>query len=130
MALKRTVLVRHAPPPQGDTMLRDALKPPFIFLLLLCAPALSAQGQGEERYYLYEFTELGTASTEKNLGELLSGFHPDVHVSIDRPSHRLKLRSTVDIPAAEVIALAAQIGVQLAPVGPMTVAPTEATTTW
>ncbi len=82
-------------------------------VLSTCLCICSAQEVGGERYYLFQTTGISTPQREKQLTELLRGFDGEMVVSIDRPTQRLKLLTTVVLDGAELITMAGQIGVSL-----------------
>lgn len=91
----------------------------FRFSALLASVCIAAslsgvhaQG-GEERYYLYQASGISTPQREKELTELLRGFDGEMVVSLDAPTQRLKLVTTMPLNETEVISLAGQVGVDL-----------------
>lgn len=82
-------------------------------LLSACIGICRAQGEIGERYYLYQATGITTPQREKQLTELLRGFDGEMIVSLDPPTQRLKLLTTVVLDENEMIAMAAQVGISL-----------------
>lgn len=82
-------------------------------LISACIGICRAQGDGGERYYLYQTAGIASPQHEKQLSELLHGFDSEMVVSLDEPTQRLKLVTTVVLNETEVIAVAGQVGVSL-----------------
>ncbi|MBK6343405.1 MAG: hypothetical protein IPF41_12665 [Flavobacteriales bacterium] len=91
---------------------------PMAFALLISANA-KAQGSTpiieEEHRYQFSLTTALSAYDEKLFTEAVSGFDPRMKVSIDRPSRLMKILAYQPIDPAQVINLAAGMGVGLAP---------------
>ncbi|MFZ1685887.1 MAG: hypothetical protein WAU70_00580 [Flavobacteriales bacterium] len=88
------------------------------FLVSACLGICRAQDDGGERYYLYQAGGISTPQREKELTEVLRGFDGEMVVSLDQPTQRLKLVTTVILVENDVIAMAAQVGVSLVRIPP------------
>lgn len=89
-----------------------------VLALLLTSATSQAQSDDlGEQYHLFTSQGLTSPAKEKEMTELLRGFDNEMVVSIDRPTHQVKLVSTVDLDVAEVVDLCRGIGVQLNPLG-------------
>lgn len=82
-------------------------------LVSACIGICRAQETSGERYYLYQAEGITTPQREKQLTELLRGFDGEMVVSLDQPTQRLKLLTTVVLDETELIATAGQVGVSL-----------------
>lgn len=82
-------------------------------LLSTCIGFCKAQETGGERYYFFQASGISSPQREKQLTEILRGFDGEMVVSLDQPTQRLKLLTTVVLNDQEVIAMAGQLGVTL-----------------
>ncbi|MBK8341357.1 MAG: hypothetical protein IPK99_15845 [Flavobacteriales bacterium] len=87
----------------------------LVLLTCLCgANTMSAQ-VAEEHHYLFAFNGLETGRDEKILTELLRGFDQELIISVDHTGHLMKIKANRALDIPEVVALAAQVNVSLAP---------------